>query len=121
MQWDEGKDNFAKDPPNATSSVLGGDGSKVADAVVTVKAPKLQGGDLTFEVAVLEGSLHGASGPAARFIDPFALADSTAGSEAFTVVSAMSVTPMSATPMSAVSMAGTVELEEVAYWPAILG
>ena len=29
MQWDEGKDSFAKDPPNATVSVLGGDGSKV--------------------------------------------------------------------------------------------
>src|SRR6185436_5750416 len=29
MQWDEGADNFTKDPPNATISVLGGDGSKV--------------------------------------------------------------------------------------------
>ena len=36
MQWDEGKDNFAKDPPNGTISVLGGDGSKVEDAVVTL-------------------------------------------------------------------------------------
>ena len=29
MQWDEGKNNFAIDPPNATVSVLGGDGSDV--------------------------------------------------------------------------------------------
>jgi hypothetical protein len=71
MQWDEGKDNFAKDPPNATVSVLGGDGSKVSDAVVTLKSPKLEGGDLTFDVAVLEGNLNGASGPAALFIDHF--------------------------------------------------
>lgn len=28
MQWDEGKDSFAVDPPNATVSVLGGDGSR---------------------------------------------------------------------------------------------
>ena len=35
MQWDEGADNFIKDPPNATISVLGGDGSKVEDAVVS--------------------------------------------------------------------------------------
>ena len=71
MQWDEGKDNFAVDPPNATVSVLGGDGSDVNDVVVTLKAPKLEGGTLTFDVAVLEGSLNGASGPAALFIDHF--------------------------------------------------
>jgi hypothetical protein len=71
MQWDEGKDSFAKDPPNATVSVLGGDGSKVSDAVVTLKTPKLEGGNLTFDVVVLEGNLTGASGPAALFIDDF--------------------------------------------------
>lgn len=71
MQWDEGKDSFAKDPPNATISVLGGDGSKVADAVVTLKSAKLAGGNLSFDVTVLEGSLAGSSGPAALFIDHF--------------------------------------------------
>jgi hypothetical protein len=49
-----------------------GDGSKVGDAVVTLKAAKLDGSDLTFDVTVLEGNLGGASGPAALFIDPFA-------------------------------------------------
>jgi hypothetical protein len=72
MQWDEGKDSFAKDPPNATVSVLGGEGSDVADAVVTLMSPKLDGSTLTFDVAVLEGSLTGANGPAALFIDAFA-------------------------------------------------
>jgi hypothetical protein len=72
MQWDEGKDNFAIDPPNATISILGGDGSDVNDAVVTLKSPKLEGTTLTFDVAVLEGSLNNASGPAALFIDAFA-------------------------------------------------
>lgn len=71
MQWDEGKNNFAVDPPNATVSVLGGDGSKVSDAVVTLKSPKLEGSNLTFDVVVLEGNLDGASGPAALFIDHF--------------------------------------------------
>ena len=70
MQWDEDKHNFAIDPPNATVSVLGGDGSDVSDAVVTLTAPKLEGGTLTFDVTVLEGSLGG-SGPAAVFIDHF--------------------------------------------------
>lgn len=71
MQWDEGKDNFAVDPPNATVSVLGGDGSDVNDAVVTLKSPKLEGTTLTFDIAVLEGNLAGSSGPAALFIDNF--------------------------------------------------
>ncbi|WP_455274386.1 hypothetical protein [Rhizobium herbae] len=71
MQWDEGKDNFAVDPPNATVSVLGGDGSDVNDAVVTLKSPKLEGTTLTFDIAVLEGSLAGSTGPAALFIDNF--------------------------------------------------
>ena len=54
MQWDDGKDNFAIDPPNATVSVLGGDGSDVSDAVVTLKTPKLDGTTLTFDITVLE-------------------------------------------------------------------
>ena len=71
MQWDEGKDNFAIDPPNATVSVLGGEGADVSDVVVTLKTPKLDGANLTFDVVVLEGSLK-SSGPAAVFIDAFA-------------------------------------------------
>lgn len=71
MQWDEGKDNFSIDPPNATVSVLGGNGSDISDVVVTLKSPKLEGSTLTFDIAVLEGSLGGASGPAAVFIDHF--------------------------------------------------
>ena len=67
-QWDEGKDNFAIDPPNATVSILGGVGSDISDAVVTLIKPTLDGTTLTFEVKVLEGQLAG-SGPAALFID----------------------------------------------------
>ena len=65
----EGGDDFAKDPPNATVSVLSKDGSKVADAVVVLKSPKLTGDQLTFDVQVLEGNLAGADGPAFVFID----------------------------------------------------
>jgi hypothetical protein len=70
QQWDEGKDSFAVTPPNATVSVLGGDGSQVSDAVVVLTKPVLEGSTLTFEVSVLEGALAGA-GPAAVFIDDF--------------------------------------------------
>ncbi|HWJ73504.1 MAG TPA: hypothetical protein VNX29_10100 [Kaistia sp.] len=79
QQWDVGKNSFDIDPPNATISVLGGDGSDVSDAVITLKSPKLDGSTLTFDVVVLEGSLDGAKGPAALFIDWFAAHYGTPG------------------------------------------
>jgi hypothetical protein len=71
-EWDEGADSFAKNPPNATISVLSKEGDKVDDAVVELKSPKLDGDKLTFEVFVLEGGLKTADGAAALFIDRFA-------------------------------------------------
>jgi hypothetical protein len=50
-------------------SVFSKDGAKVADAVVVLKSPKLDGDRLTFAVDVLEGDLAGADGPASVFID----------------------------------------------------
>lgn len=61
--------SFAKDPPNATVSVLSKDGSLAHDAVVELRTPHLDGDRLTFEVRVLEGDLAGADGPASVFID----------------------------------------------------
>jgi hypothetical protein len=71
-EWDEGSDSFAKDPPNATISVLSANGDSVEDAVIVLKSPKLEGGNLTFEVSVLEGGVSKATGPASLFIDWFA-------------------------------------------------
>src|SRR5208337_2588837 len=71
-EWDEGSDSFAKNPPNATISVLSAEGDTVEDAVVVLKSPKLEGDNLTFQVTVLEGSLSKATGPASLFIDWFA-------------------------------------------------
>jgi len=68
-EWAKGSDSFAKDPPNATVSVLAKDGTSVADAVVTLKSPKMDGDKLTFAVDVLEGNLDGSDGPASVFID----------------------------------------------------
>jgi hypothetical protein len=67
-EWGSGDDSFAKNPPNATVSVLGKHGS-VKDAVVVLKNPKLEGDKLSFNVQVLEGDLAGADGAAALFID----------------------------------------------------
>jgi hypothetical protein len=69
-EWGDGApDSFAKDPPNATVSVLNKANAGVADIVVMLKAPKLDGDKLTFDVAVIEGDLGQADGPATVFID----------------------------------------------------
>jgi len=68
-EWDVGSDSFAKDPPNATVSVFDKAGTSVKDAVVTLKNPKMEGSQLTFDVTVLEGDLGNADGPASVFID----------------------------------------------------
>jgi hypothetical protein len=72
-EWDEGQESFAKTPPNATISVFSKDGSSVKDAVVVLKSPKIEGDKLTFDVSVLEGDLEKIDGPAALFIDRFAV------------------------------------------------
>ena len=66
-EWTLG--SFAKDPPNATVSVLSTDGELVRDAVVELRDPHLEGDRLTFNVRVLEGDLAGADGPASVFVD----------------------------------------------------
>ncbi|HTE82376.1 MAG TPA: hypothetical protein VK634_16955, partial [Reyranella sp.] len=69
-EWGDGApDSFAKDPPNATVSVLSKANASVADIVVMLKAPRLDGDKLTFDVAVIEGDLGQADGPATVFID----------------------------------------------------
>jgi hypothetical protein len=75
----ESSDSFAKNPPNATVSAFSKDGSGVRDAVVVLKAPKLEGDRLTFDVDVLEGDLVGADGPASIFIDRFGFGGFHAG------------------------------------------
>jgi hypothetical protein len=64
-EWTSG--DFAKDPPNATVSVLSKEGATAHDVVVELRSPHLEGDKLTFDVRVLEGDLAGADGPAAVF------------------------------------------------------
>jgi hypothetical protein len=67
-EW-SGNDSFAKTPPNATGSVLMKAKAAVVDAVVVLKAPKLEGDKLTFDVDVLEGDLAGGDGAVSVFMD----------------------------------------------------
>jgi len=69
-EWsDSSADSFAKDPPNSTISVMNKEKGKVSDAVVVLKSPKLEGERLTFDIALLEGDISKADGPATLFID----------------------------------------------------
>jgi hypothetical protein len=69
-EWsDRAPDSFAKDPPNATVSVLNRANAGIADIVAVLKAPKLDGDTLTFEIVPIEGDLGQADGPATVFID----------------------------------------------------
>jgi hypothetical protein len=66
--WSDGKDSFAKDNPNANLSVLEPD-KEVADIVVTLANPVLNGDDLSYDVKILEGTMPAAGGPVSLFID----------------------------------------------------
>ncbi|MGB8330204.1 MAG: hypothetical protein WCE62_08740 [Polyangiales bacterium] len=66
--WGEGEDSFSADPPNATLSILEGD-EEIADVVVTLRNPRLEGQNLTYDVQTLEGDLPRTGGAAALFID----------------------------------------------------
>jgi hypothetical protein len=68
--WGHGENSFLADPPNAVLSFLAEGEETPGDVVVTLKNPRLAGEGLTYDAAVLEGELPGASGPCSLFIDP---------------------------------------------------
>lgn len=65
--WGEGKDSFLKDPPNATLSFL--EDKDMADAVVVLHEPILDGDDLTYKVQIIEGKIPKTAGAGSLFID----------------------------------------------------
>lgn len=69
--WGEGENSFAADPPNAVLSYLDPKHEFPEDTVVVLRAPRLEGNDLTYSVEVLDGTLPTETGPVALFIDPF--------------------------------------------------
>lgn len=64
-----GKDNFGKDPPNATLSVYEPGKPNNTVAVVEISNPKVEGSDLIYNYKVLEGALPASGGPTSIFID----------------------------------------------------
>jgi hypothetical protein len=65
--WGEGEDSFADDPPNATLSILSGPVPQ--EIVVVLTSPRLEDGDLVYDVEVLEGDEAAVGGACSLFID----------------------------------------------------
>jgi hypothetical protein len=69
--WDDETANFAIEPPHAVLSFLDEPADALADVVVVLHEPRLDGDDLTYRVDVLNGTLPATGGPCSLFIDTF--------------------------------------------------
>jgi len=69
--WGEGENSFETDPPNAVLAFLEPGDTTPEDAVIVIKEPLLEHGDLTYSIEVLEGTVPARAGPVTLFIDPF--------------------------------------------------
>jgi hypothetical protein len=69
--WTEGPNSFAKNPPNATVSIVEPAHLNLQNVVVNLRNPRLQGNDLVYDIKLIEGTLPEAAGAAVLFIDVF--------------------------------------------------
>ena len=67
--WSEGPDSFAKNPPNATLSILEVGKADLQNAVINLRNPRMQGKDLIYDITLIEGTVPQAAGDAVLFID----------------------------------------------------
>jgi hypothetical protein len=69
--WGEGDNSFEEDPPNAVLAFLEPGDDVPEDAVVVIRAPRLDSGRLSYSIQTLDGAVPGQAGPVTLFIDPF--------------------------------------------------
>jgi len=67
--WNEGPDSFAKNPPNATLSIVEPGMPDLENVVVNLRNPRMQGNDLVYDIKLIEGTLPKAGGAGVLFID----------------------------------------------------
>ena len=68
--WKAGPQSFLKDPPNATLSSFVKGKDELSDVVLTLREPRVEGKDLSYEITLIEGKLPAANaGPVSLFID----------------------------------------------------
>jgi len=69
--WAEGDNSFEDDPPNAVLAFLEPGDDAPEDAVVVLQQPRLENGELSYSIRILEGTVPTQAGPVTLFIDPF--------------------------------------------------
>lgn len=69
-QVQQGENNFKENPPNAAVSIFSEDGGVREVVIVLPSAPLIDGDQVTFEVAGIEGVLPADGGAVSLFIDP---------------------------------------------------
>jgi hypothetical protein len=67
--WNEGPDSFAKNPPNATLSIVEPGQADLQNVVVNIRNPRMQGNDLVYDFKLIEGTPPKAGGASVLFID----------------------------------------------------
>jgi hypothetical protein len=65
--WNKGDDSFESNPPNATLSIL--TGPEPQEIVLVLKSPRLDNGDLLYDVKVLDGASEASGDASSLFID----------------------------------------------------
>jgi hypothetical protein len=65
--WSQGKDSFAKDPPNADVSII--EGSSMRQVVVVLDNPVLKGDVLRYKVKPVQGDMPAKGNDVSVFID----------------------------------------------------
>ncbi len=70
VNWGEGDNSFAQNPPNAVLSFAEPGDRVPEDAVVVIQDPHLDGDALSYSIKLLDGTVPKATGPCALFIDP---------------------------------------------------
>ena len=68
--WNEGKNGFKDDPPNAALTVFNSDG-KPTQAIVVLTEPKMDGKNIVFKARALRGEIPAQGGETALFIDGY--------------------------------------------------
>jgi len=69
--WGAGENSFEVDPPNAVLAFVQPGEAVPGDAVVVISDPRLDDGQLSYAIKVLDGTVPPTGGPVTLFIDPF--------------------------------------------------
>ena len=68
--WNEGRNSFQSDPPNAALSIFDPQGQPT-QVVVTLNNPRLDGRNIQYDVRVLKGTIPSAGAESTLFIDGY--------------------------------------------------